>query len=244
MHKCCMGVADAEARPVQEILVEDGYRAVSAYLDQRDTAALNSSPWTPFRDGDLDTAAGPAGSPLIGDGHGPPGLPSAALASWPTAWAAGNRAILPATHTIGVAQCALRRSLRSARPAELAGRSCLHRWARSGLPHPGGLRRENPAPLSLDCRFGARRAFEKCRGAKGIRTPDLLHAMPAGFVWRCLARSRFGTSGQWFCLPESGWVCCCLGALSLGSSLATGLLRAPRGPRVVDTAREVAPLQA
>jgi hypothetical protein len=134
MHKCCMGVADAEARPVQEILVEDGYRAVSAYLDQRDTAALNSSPWTPFRDGDLDTAAGPAGSPLIGDGHGPPGLPSAALASWPTAWAAGNRAILPATHTIGVAQCALRRSLRSARPAELAGRSCLHRWARSGLP--------------------------------------------------------------------------------------------------------------
>jgi hypothetical protein len=69
-YMCCMGVADAAARPVQEILVEDGYRAVSAYFDQRDTAALNSSPWRPFRDGDLDTAAGPAGSALMGDGHG------------------------------------------------------------------------------------------------------------------------------------------------------------------------------
>jgi hypothetical protein len=30
------------------------------------------SPWTPVRDGDLDTAAGPAGSPLIDDGRGLP----------------------------------------------------------------------------------------------------------------------------------------------------------------------------
>jgi len=50
---------------------------------------------------------------------------------------------LRATHTIGVAQCAPRRSLRSSHPAELAGRSCPHRWARSGLLHSGGLRREN-----------------------------------------------------------------------------------------------------
>ncbi len=45
---------------------------LSAYLDQRDTATLNSFPWTPARDGQLDTAAGRAGSPLIGDGHGLP----------------------------------------------------------------------------------------------------------------------------------------------------------------------------
>jgi len=51
--------------------------------------------------------------------------------------------LLRATHTIGVAQVALRRSLRSSHPAELAGRSCPHRWTRSGLLHPGGLRREN-----------------------------------------------------------------------------------------------------
>jgi hypothetical protein len=68
--------------------------------------------------------------------------------------------------------------------------------------------------------------------------------MPAGFVWRCLARSRFGTSGQWPCLAESGWICCGLGALSLGSSLVTGRFRAPWAVRVVDTAREVVPLQA
>jgi hypothetical protein len=68
------------------------------------------------------------------------------------------------------------------------------------------------------------------RGAKGIRTPDLLHAMRAGFVRRCLARSRFGTSGQWSCLAESGCICCGLGALSFGSSLVTGILRAQRGP--------------
>ena len=37
--------------------------------------------------------------------------------------------------------------------ADLAGRSCPHRWTRSGLQHPGGPRRENPAPLSLNCHF-------------------------------------------------------------------------------------------
>jgi len=61
--------------------------------------------------------------------------------------------LLRATHTIGVAQRTPRRSLRSSHFAELAGRSCPHRWAPSGLPHPGELRRENPAPLSLDCHF-------------------------------------------------------------------------------------------
>ena len=53
-----------------------------------------------------------------------------------------NGCLLRATHTIGVAQCALRRSLRSSHPAEPAGRSCPHHWTRSGLPHPGGPRRE------------------------------------------------------------------------------------------------------
>jgi hypothetical protein len=61
--------------------------------------------------------------------------------------------LLRATHTIGVAQRAPRRSLRSSHFAELAGRSGPHCWAPSGLPHPGELRRENPAPLSLDCHF-------------------------------------------------------------------------------------------
>ena len=84
--------------------------------------------------------------------------------------------LLRATHTIGVAQCALRRSLRSSHPAELAGRSCPHRWARSGLPYPGGLRRVNPAPLSLDCHFYSNE-YAKNGGAKGIRTPGLLHAI-------------------------------------------------------------------
>jgi hypothetical protein len=143
----------------------------------------------------------------------------------------GTEAILSATHTIGVAQCALRRSLRSSHLAELAGRSCPHRWARSGLLHPGGPLREIPAPLSLDCHFYSNK-YMKNRGAKGIRTPDLLHAMPAVFVWRRLAVSRFGTSGQWSCLAESACICCCLGALSLGSSLVTGLFRAPLRPRV------------
>jgi hypothetical protein len=47
-----------------------------------------------------------------------------------------------ATHTIRVAPRAPRRSLRSSHLAELAGRSCPHRWPRSGLLHPGGPRRE------------------------------------------------------------------------------------------------------
>jgi hypothetical protein len=75
------------------------------------------------------------------------------------------------------------------------------------------------------------------RGAKGIRTPDLLHAMRAGFVWRCLARSRFGTSGEWSCPAASGCICCDLGALSLGSSLVTASFG------ILDTDRKVVPLQ-
>ena len=38
------GTCGLSSEPVQEILDERGYRAVSAYLDQRDTAALHSSP--------------------------------------------------------------------------------------------------------------------------------------------------------------------------------------------------------
>jgi hypothetical protein len=55
---------------------------------------------------------------------------------------------------------------------------------------------------------------------KGIRTSDLLHAMPSGFVRRRPARSCYGTSGRRSWLAGSGCVCRGLGALSLGLSLA------------------------
>jgi hypothetical protein len=54
----------------------------------------------------------------------------------------GTEAILSATHTIRVARRAPRRSLRRSHLAELAGFPCPHRQARSGLLHPGGLRRK------------------------------------------------------------------------------------------------------
>ena len=82
-------------------------------------------------------------TPLMGDGHGLP-LTAIRRASFMGRLPAqpGTEAILSATHTIGVAQRAPRRSLRSCHLAELAGRSCPHRWTRSGLQHPGGPRRE------------------------------------------------------------------------------------------------------
>jgi hypothetical protein len=55
------------------------HRAVSPLLDQRDTAARNSSPRIPVRDGPPRyCGTGPAGSPPAGDGHELPRLPSGA----------------------------------------------------------------------------------------------------------------------------------------------------------------------
>jgi hypothetical protein len=113
----------------------------------------------------------------------------------------GTEAILSATHTIGVAQCALRRSLRSSHLAELAGRSCPHRWARSGLLHPGGPLREIPAPLSLDCHFYSNK-YTKNGGAKGIRTPDLLHAIQG----RLVARRGRASPGVAAACDNYGWM--------------------------------------
>jgi hypothetical protein len=53
-------------------------------------------------------------------------------------------------------------------------------------------------------------------GAMGIRTPDLLHAMPADSVRLCRAESDTGRSGGLQCLAASGLVWCCLMRLSLG----------------------------
>jgi hypothetical protein len=42
---------------------------------------------------------------------------------------------------------------------------------------------ESPASLSLDCHFVSNK-YTKRRGAKGIRTPDLLHAMQTRYQLR------------------------------------------------------------
>ena len=75
-----------------------------------------------------------------------------------------------------------RRPPRSSDLVELAGCSCPHCRARSSVLHPDGLRRAS-APLSLDSHFYSNECA-KNRGAKGIRTPDLLHAMQTRYQLR------------------------------------------------------------
>ena len=67
--------------------------------------------------------------------------------------------------------------------ADLAGRSCPHHFARSGLQHAGGPRREIRRHCHLMVTFYSNK-YMKNRGAKGIRTPDLLHAMQTRYQLR------------------------------------------------------------
>ena len=65
------------------------HRAVSPHLDQRDTAARNSSPRMPVRDGSPRyCGTGPAGSSPAGDGHELPPSPVRRELHEPTASAA------------------------------------------------------------------------------------------------------------------------------------------------------------
>jgi len=180
------GTCGLSSKPAQEILVEHGYRAVSAYLDR-----LTPPPLTHL----LGHQSGMANSilrpvqpltPLLDDGHGLP-LTAIRRASFMGRLPAqpGTEAILSATHTIRVAQRAPRRSLRSSHPAELAGRSSPHRWPRSGLLHPSGPRRRCHL-IVTSTRTNARKTVE-LRGFEPLTfcmpcTVDSSEAVPEGLV--------------------------------------------------------------
>ena len=63
---------------------------------------------------------------------------------------------------------------------------------------------------------------------------------PSGGVSLGRVSARQGNGLAW----QTGCICCGLGALSLGSSLVTGLFALSGALRVVDTDREVVPLRA
>jgi hypothetical protein len=183
-------------------------------------------------------------TPLMGDGHGLP-LTAITRASFMGRLPAqpGTEAILSATHTIGVAQRAPRRSLRSSHLAELAGRSCPHRWARSGLLHPGGRRRKFRHRCHLivtSTRTSTRknvelRGFEPltfCMPYRGDSSPDRAGRRPA---WRLPAVTMAGCG-----LMLPGACRCWLPTWLPGNSLArqrpagrTGLPARRRPPKPV-----------
>jgi hypothetical protein len=93
---------------------------------------------------------------------------------------------LQATQATRVAQRAPRRPPSNCYPAELAGCSAPHRRTRPRILHSDGLRRGNPASLSLDCLFFTRMSKRKIVELRGFE--PLTSCMP------CLAVSSGGVA--------------------------------------------------